>query len=93
MFFFSSLQVVFRTVGYSGADIRNLVNEAGIMSVSLFLMILVSAHVYSVFVCISCEGVTYTYIRPWKEKLKMKIKHFILFFEFVHFPFSIRGLC
>ncbi|KAL3627120.1 ATP-dependent zinc metalloprotease FTSH 12, chloroplastic [Castilleja foliolosa] len=26
-------KVVFRTVGYSGADIRNLVNEAGIMSV------------------------------------------------------------
>ncbi|XAR57608.1 hypothetical protein NMG60_11025806 [Bertholletia excelsa] len=26
-------QLVFRTVGYSGADIRNLVNEAGIMSV------------------------------------------------------------
>ncbi|XP_051125031.1 ATP-dependent zinc metalloprotease FTSH 12, chloroplastic [Andrographis paniculata] len=26
-------EVVFRTVGYSGADIRNLVNEAGIMSV------------------------------------------------------------
>ncbi|KAK4439554.1 ATP-dependent zinc metalloprotease FTSH 12, chloroplastic [Sesamum alatum] len=26
-------RVVFRTVGYSGADIRNLVNEAGIMSV------------------------------------------------------------
>lgn len=31
---FFTLQVVFRTVGYSGADIRNLVNEAGIMSVS-----------------------------------------------------------
>ena len=28
------VQLVFRTVGYSGADIRNLVNEAGIMSVS-----------------------------------------------------------
>lgn len=27
-------QLVFRTVGYSGADIRNLVNEATIMSVS-----------------------------------------------------------
>ncbi|KAJ8435305.1 hypothetical protein Cgig2_026397 [Carnegiea gigantea] len=27
------LQLVFRTVGYSGADIRSLVNEAGIMSV------------------------------------------------------------
>jgi len=27
-------QLVFRTVGYSGADIRNLVNEAAIMSVS-----------------------------------------------------------
>lgn len=25
---------MFRTVGYSGADIRNLVNEAGIMAVS-----------------------------------------------------------
>lgn len=30
----SCMQLVFRTVGYSGADIRNLVNEAGIMSVS-----------------------------------------------------------
>lgn len=30
----SILQVVFRTVGFSGADIRNLVNEAAIMSVS-----------------------------------------------------------
>lgn len=28
-----NLQLVFRTVGYSGADIRNLVNEAAIMSV------------------------------------------------------------
>jgi len=26
-------QLVFRTVGFSGADIRNLVNEAAIMSV------------------------------------------------------------
>ncbi|KAL3345395.1 hypothetical protein AABB24_024391 [Solanum stoloniferum] len=31
-------KLVFRTVGYSGADIRNLVNEAGIMSVSLFFV-------------------------------------------------------
>lgn len=62
------------------------------MSVSLFLLILVSAHVYGVFICISCEGVTvtYTYIRPWEENVKMKIKHFILFFVFVHFPFYIR---
>lgn len=29
-------QVVYRTLGYSGADIRNLINEAGIMAVSLF---------------------------------------------------------
>lgn len=29
-----SWQLVFRTVGFSGADIRNLVNEAAIMSVS-----------------------------------------------------------
>ncbi|CAA2974678.1 ATP-dependent zinc metalloprotease FTSH 12, chloroplastic [Olea europaea subsp. europaea] len=34
VFYFSlPVQLVFRTVGYSGADIRNLVNEAGIMSV------------------------------------------------------------
>lgn len=38
LFSFAVLQLVFRTVGYSGADIRNLVNEAGIMSVSLFFV-------------------------------------------------------
>ena len=37
LFFLQLLQLVFRTVGYSGADIRNLVNEAAIMSVSSFL--------------------------------------------------------
>ncbi|KAH6787857.1 FTSH protease 12 [Perilla frutescens var. hirtella] len=42
-------KVVFRTVGYSGADIRNLVNEAGIMSVSLFLMIFFPVLVYLVY--------------------------------------------
>lgn len=31
---FWTVQLVFRTVGFSGADIRNLVNEAAIMSVS-----------------------------------------------------------
>ncbi|KAL8229050.1 hypothetical protein R6Q57_013950 [Mikania cordata] len=30
---YETAQLVFRTVGYSGADIRNLVNEAGIMAV------------------------------------------------------------
>jgi ATP-dependent 26S proteasome regulatory subunit len=29
-----SIQLVFRTIGYSGADIRNIINEAGIMAVS-----------------------------------------------------------
>ena len=37
LFFLQLLQLVFRTVGYSGADIRNLVNEGAIMSVSSFL--------------------------------------------------------
>jgi cell division protease FtsH len=27
-------KLVFRTIGYSGADIRNIINEAGIMAVS-----------------------------------------------------------
>ena len=31
---FWTVQLVYRTVGFSGADIRNLVNEAAIMSVS-----------------------------------------------------------
>ncbi|KAL8211227.1 hypothetical protein R6Q57_005664 [Mikania cordata] len=37
-------QLVFRTVGYSGADIRNLVNEAGIMALSLFFYKLKKGH-------------------------------------------------
>lgn len=34
------LQLVFRTVGFSGADIRNLVNESAIMSVSFLLTLI-----------------------------------------------------
>jgi len=36
-------QLVFRTVGFSGADIRNLVNEAAIMSVGTEFQISVLA--------------------------------------------------
>lgn len=36
----ASQQLVFRTVGFSGADIRNLVNESAIMSVSTKLQII-----------------------------------------------------
>lgn len=51
--YFLILQLVFRTVGYSGADMRNLVNEAGIMSVSRLLKILSMCVSYLLFCALS----------------------------------------
>lgn len=42
-------QLVFRTVGYSGADVRNLVNEAAIMAVSFYLLSTVIANYMQIF--------------------------------------------